>query len=207
MPDPNAASPSSPAARLATVDDLAGIGRTIAAAFRDDPVWRHLVPSRDQWSRGAARLFQADAGNRLRHGHVYTVDGCPAAAVWSPPGHWKTTPVEITREALPAFRLFGRQLFGVLKTLTVIEKHHPREPPHWYLATLGTEPRSQGKGLGTALLQPVLERCDTEGLPVYLESSNEENLAFYARHGFEASEPIALPDEGPSLWPMWREPR
>lgn len=207
MPDPNSASRFSPVARVATVDDLPGIGRTIAAAFADDPVWRHLVPRRDQWDRGAARLFQADADNRLRHGHVYTVDGCLAAAVWSPPGRWKTAPVAFIREVLPALRLFGRQTFTTLKTLRSIEQHHPPDPPHWYLASLGTEPKSQGKGLGSALLQPVLERCDTEGLPAYLESSKEQNLAFYARHGFEPSEPLDLPNGGPPVWPMWRAPR
>lgn len=179
----------------------------MAAAFADDPVWRYLVPKRERWDRGAAKTFQADAANRLRHGHVYTFDGCPAAAVWSPPGHWKITPAELIREVPPVLRLFGRHLFGVLKTLRFIEQHHPLEPPHWYLASLGTEPKSQGKGLGSALLQPVLERCDTEGLPAYLESSNEHNLAFYARQGFEPSEPVDLGDGGPPVWPMWRTPR
>ncbi len=61
---------------------------------------------------------------------------------------------------------------------------HPHEP-HWYLATLGTAVEQQGKGVGGALLRPVLEHCDAEGLPCYLESSKERNVPFYRRHGFE----------------------
>jgi hypothetical protein len=52
----------------------------------------------------------------------------------------------------------------------------------------------------------VLDLCDREHFPAYLESSKERNVDFYARHGFRVRERITLPD-GPSLWLMWREPR
>ena len=78
--------------------------------------------------------------------------------------------------------------------------------PHWYLAILGTEPALQGRGVGSALLAPVLARCDDEDLPAYLESSKAENVPFYERHGFRGMGELQVP-EGPSLWPMVREPR
>lgn len=59
------------------------------------------------------------------------------------------------------------------------EAHHPDEP-HWYLATLGTDPSAQGRGIGSALLADVLERCDREATPAYLETETEANVAFYA---------------------------
>ena len=83
---------------------------------------------------------------------------------------------------------------------------HPKAEPHWYLAFLGIEPSEQGKGLGSALLRPVLERCDSEGTPAYLETSNERNLPFYQRHGFEVVQQCGIPD-GPHFWGMWRVAR
>ena len=55
------------------------------------------------------------------------------------------------------------------------------------------------------LLRPVLDRCDTEGAPAYLEATNKRNLPLYRRQGFEVREELDLPN-GPRLWTMWREP-
>ena len=86
-----------------------------------------------------------------------------------------------------------------------MEKKHPREP-HWYLAVLGTDPQHQGKGHGSAVLEPVLDRCDLEGVPAYLESSKEANVPFYERHGFQVTDTHDFP-KGPRIWLMWRDPR
>jgi ribosomal protein S18 acetylase RimI-like enzyme len=90
--------------------------------------------------------------------------------------------------------------------MRMIEDHHPL-PHHMYLSVLGTDPEQQGRGIGSALLAPGLRLADEEGLPCYLESSKEQNIAFYARHGFVVRETIRFPKDGPSLWLMWREPR
>ena len=85
-----------------------------------------------------------------------------------------------------------------------MSRHHLREP-HYYLAALGTDPSHQRKGIGSALIQPVLDRCDRESLPAYLESSKRTNIPFYERHGFEVVEELEVPG-GPKLWPMVRRP-
>jgi len=51
----------------------------------------------------------------------------------------------------------------------------------------------------------ILTRCDAEGIPAYLESSKESNLAYDERHGFRTTRELSLPDGGPSVWPMWRD--
>ena len=47
------------------------------------------------------------------------------------------------------------------------------------------EPASQGLGHGSALIAPGLERADSEGVGVWLETQTEDNLPFYPRFGFE----------------------
>jgi predicted N-acetyltransferase YhbS len=71
---------------------------------------------------------------------------------------------------------------------------------------LGVEPSQQGRGLGGVLMQPILARADAEGVPCLLESMNERNLTFYKRHGFEVTAHGQIPNEGPQIWVMLREP-
>lgn len=100
----------------------------------------------------------------------------------------------------------GRYLPRVLTTISFTESKHPLEP-HYYLPALGVEPEWQGGGVGSALMRPILERCDREGFPAYLEASTPRNRALYERHGFELVEEVRVPRGGPPLWRMWREPR
>jgi GNAT superfamily N-acetyltransferase len=65
---------------------------------------------------------------------------------------------------------------------------------------------TDGEGLGSRLLAPILEICDSDGIPAYLESSKHSNIAFYARHGFRVTSELRMPGGGPLLYPMWREP-
>lgn len=65
----------------------------------------------------------------------------------------------------------------------------------------------QSKGVGSAVIRDMLDRCDTEGMPAYLESSNPRNVPFYARHGFEKTGEIVVGKEARTVTAMWREPR
>jgi ribosomal protein S18 acetylase RimI-like enzyme len=190
----------------AVPSDLGNVGWTLAQAFADDPVWRFLVPVDRPWQSRAARMFEVDATNRARTGRVLRTDGDEGAALWAGPGTWRPRPTDLIRETPSAVRLFGSRVVIALRALARIEALHPHEP-HWYLSMLGTAPAHQRKGIGSALITPVLRHCDEEGLPAYLESSKEANLAFYRRHGFVEREPVEIAAGGPMVWPMWREPR
>jgi GNAT superfamily N-acetyltransferase len=110
-------------------------------------------------------------------------------------------------QLLPTFPyIVGKHTVKTLQLLAAIDALHPKEP-HWYLATLGTEPARQGQGIGSALLTSALTHVDEEGMPSYLESSKERNVPLYARYGFEVIDEYHGPGDAPTLWRMWREPR
>lgn len=193
--------------RRARTADLPVLGEMLARAFADDPVAAWSSPRAAPRRRMLERFHTARARHFLPHGEVWMTESGESAAVWAPPGAWKTTlrqDLELTAcmlspRLLPRAPLVARGLLGT-------ERKHPEEPPHWYLSTLGTDPVAQGRGLGTRVLEPVLAHCDRDGVAAYLESSKERNVDYYARFGFRVTEVIRLP-RGPQIWLMWRDPR
>ena len=127
-------------------------------------------------------------------------------ALWLPPGKWHLSLLGQIRMLPGLMRATGLRDFPrVMRALSLMESNHPHEL-HYYLPIIGVVPSWQGKGLGTALLRPMLERCDRERMPAYLEASSPRNRSCYERNGFVATGEIRMPD-GPPIWPMWREPR
>jgi GNAT superfamily N-acetyltransferase len=184
----------------------AALAGALARSFWDDPLMVHLQPRERGRFRGLLRLYRQELREGRRRGRVLTTGAGGAAAVWFPPDRWRSTPRDLLEAAPMAMATFGLRLPHALGMLSAIERHHPHEP-HWYLALLGAEPAHQGTGAAAALVGEVLRTCDAEGLPAYLESSKEQNLAYYGRFGFEVTGMIHPPGGSPPLWPMWREPR
>jgi ribosomal protein S18 acetylase RimI-like enzyme len=77
---------------------------------------------------------------------------------------------------------------------------------YWYLWLLAVDPARQGRGIGGALLEPVLEGADASGLPCALETMTERNVRFYEKHGFGVVRQAPSPLGGPRCWAMRREP-
>jgi ribosomal protein S18 acetylase RimI-like enzyme len=174
----------------------------------DDPVAMWACRPETLRPKMLERFHATRMRHLMAHEEVWTTVDLECAAVWAPPERWRTSMRQDA--ALTGCLLYPRllpRLPLVVSGFLGIERRHPRDrPPHWYLAVLGTDPSAQGRGLGSAVLQPVLERCDADGLGAYLESSKARNIDFYARHGFRVTGELRLP-RGPIMWPMWREPR
>jgi GNAT superfamily N-acetyltransferase len=194
-----------PAVREATHADTPAMTQALARAFHDDPVFNWLYPGAEARLKHGRRYFEGRARLLLRQRHVYTVDGGHAAAMWARPGEWHDPPLEALRQIFELAPGIGRRALRALVGQHRMESNHPSEP-HWYLAVLGTDPDHQGRGLASALMQPVLDGCDRDEIPAYLETATERNVAFYTRHGFRTTGEIQLP-KGPRMWLMWRDPR
>jgi GNAT superfamily N-acetyltransferase len=193
--------PIASAVRKAEPFELPAVAAMLARAFYDDPAVSWTFP------RDGKRLAQAERfwSIRLKYlapqDQVYVTDDLAGAAVWGLPGMWHVSWRETGEMARLVLNARLPMLFAGLQRL---EKAHPAEPDSFYLAVLGTDPPRQGEGIGTTLMGPVLEVCDRDAVPAYLESSKERNLDFYSRFGFRVLSEIQLPN-GPKMWPMWRD--
>jgi GNAT superfamily N-acetyltransferase len=196
---------SQPAPLEASPRQIKTLSSALAAAFEDDPVFSWLLPAP---SRRCARLVRFFA-LELRHivfpvGRAWTTEGGAGASLELPPGRWKM-PMRAQLRHGPEFaRVFGLRLPLATALISLMEHRHLREP-HYYIPYVGVTPEAQGRGLGSALMRPTLERCDRERLPAYLEATSERNVALYLRLGFQHMGEFSLASS-PPLWPMRRDP-
>jgi ribosomal protein S18 acetylase RimI-like enzyme len=184
----------------AASQDLPQVAETLGLAFFDDPVMSWCYPDADRRAQLLTQGFGLLLDAAHPHGGVDTVPDLVSGAIWVPPG------AELDEQLPVALgEVSGEYAERLFTLLELLDRHHPQDEPHQYLFVLGTRPGWQSRGLGSALMLPVLADCDRDGVPAYLEATSERNRDLYARHGFEVQQVITLPD-GPPLWCMWRTP-
>lgn len=181
--------------------DAEALAPMLARAFHDDPMFRWIVPS-DAGRPGALTTF---FGGLARHvflpmGACVRLDDHGGAALWLAPGVSSTRFVSSILVAPSIVLGLGTGLVKALPLFLEMERAHPHVP-HYYLGVLGVDPSHQGKGLSKPLMQPTIEKARAEGVPAYLETAKESNLAYYRRFGFEVTKEVRLND-APPLWCM-----
>ncbi|MEU2429426.1 GNAT family N-acetyltransferase [Streptomyces sp. NPDC007861] len=190
--------------RQAGQADRETVARLLDEVFRHDPVSSWVFPDEDHRRRVHGVFMGVFADIALAEGRIDMTEDGTAAALWLDvpaglPDEEDDTPARMREIADPdneRAELVGR-LTGAV---------HPHDRAHAYLLLIAVSPEHQGEGLGSALIAPVLERCDREGVPAYLEASNIRSRGLYERLGFAfTGRTVDLPD-GPHMWPMWREP-
>ena len=196
--------------RSATAQDRATLAASLASAFADDPLfsWMAGAPPGATLEPKVRVLFDTFLKLELaRPEHlVFSDEDGIGVAIWKAPNKWKMSNGDMFR-ALPAMiRALGIRTPRMVGAFNAIEKVHPKEE-HYYLEVLGTRQDKQSTGVGSAVIRDMLDRCDAEGLPAYLESSNVRNVPFYARHGFVSTGEIVAGKDAPTVTAMWREPR
>jgi GNAT superfamily N-acetyltransferase len=193
--------------RPATEADIAKIAPALAEAFSGDPPMMWFTPEEEGRAERLVPYFEALVGKlHLVHGEVWVSEDPVGAAAWVAPGKWPFSTWQRRGVIGTELRTFGRHPVRTLRGVEAIERGHPKQP-HWYLEYIGVERAGHGKGTGSALLAAMLERCDAENSAAYLNAGSPRSRDLYARHGFEVTERFELPDGGPPLWRMWREPQ
>ena len=194
-----------PDVRPATHDDLDLLARIAGEGFYDDPVMSWALPDDSRRLGQLTVMFRGLAEDVLPdRGRVLVADDA-SACFWRDPtfDHHAEGEAGDDDQGPGPFSPDELARFSILTT--AMHEAHPTDE-HWYLNVVATMPSHRSRGLGAAVLAPILARADADGLPCYLESTNPRNHTLYHRHGFEDMGDIHL-DDGVSMRQMWRIPQ
>jgi len=200
----------SPTIESASVADAPQLVPVLARAFETEEALRWTLREDAGRPKAMHDWFHANCRLSLPHGvsAKALLDGKVAGvALWVPPNKWKLGLLEQLPYVPVMMRCFGwKKLLRSQRSIDFVQKHH-LHTPHYYLLALAVEPSLQGRGMGKALMQPMLDRCDAEKMPAYLETNNTANLPLYRSRGFEVFREEAMPSGGPMTYFMQRAPR
>jgi ribosomal protein S18 acetylase RimI-like enzyme len=194
-------------------DHASAAGAVLAASHHDYPAFRFQIPDPQVRNRFLLPFLTATARDVAIYGSLfgaYLDDHLAGVALWQPPGRFPLSPLRkarmtpaLLRAAIAAPRAFPR----FARSGAVLERAFPDEPV-WYLETLGIHPDAQRRGVGTALLAAGLAVVDSNHVACHLHTSDEANIGYYKRWGFDLTQPgfSAYPD-GPTYYGMTRPHR
>lgn len=191
--------------RSARKDEIPAVGALVAHSFDELGANAYLVPDPAERERVMAEFFTLYTEHAFEYGRVDVVDaedgGLAAAAVWFDRVNEMPEP-PLYGERLAALAGVHLDRFNALDEL--FDAHHPHDE-HWHLAFLAVHPSQQHRGLGGELMRRTHEELVANGVPAYLEATNENNVRLYKRHGYTPMTPfeIYLPD-GTPFYRMWR---
>jgi GNAT superfamily N-acetyltransferase len=192
--------------RRAATTDKTAVAATVAAGFFDDPVTCWLLPDVDRRREIIQATFELYVDAYLPHGETFLTDDGHGVAVWLPPNTELLTPDQEGVFGAALADLMGPEAERAFQLGEIFAEYHPDEPLY-YCQFLATVPAFQSRGIGSAFLREMLDRADQEGMPAYHEATTLRNRALYERHGYVNHGEFTLPDGGPPLWRMWRDPR
>ena len=181
----------------------------LAAAFQNYPLLNYYYPDDLTKKRIAHYHLSLAVFSGIRYGEIYaTSHNLEGVAIWIPSDKYPVTFWRLLRP-VPLSVIFGLGRYGGNKMRHLgehIDAVHQRLAPfkHWFLQTVGVEPRSQGKGYASKLIRPMLTRIDEEGLPCYLETLDEHNVPLYEHLGFTVVDKATIPKTSLTNWAMLR---
>lgn len=178
------------------------VGRVIEDGFAHDPICNWVFNNNNA---ALYPFFSMLCGDHyLREGFGNTTAKEEGVALWVAPYKNKDTGGWSNFKSMLMMARYGG-MTG-LKRGGALTKSIPKKTPEpfYYLFLLSTTQAERGKGLGGRLIEPGLARIDDESADSYLESSNEKNLSFYRRYGYEIIKEIQPMPDSPRMWIMLR---
>lgn len=184
----------------------------LATAFFEYPMFTFYFPDPQRRARDLPWYLRNVLNCAFRYGDVYTTLEIAGVIFTLPPGHTEISLWEYVQNGflltplLLGLRNYVRSM-DCERFVGRTQAQLMQGRPHFYLWGLAVDPARKSNGIGTALLQPVLEKAGTQKMPIYLETHDERNVRYYQRYGFNLIHTANIPKHNLPIWCMAWEPQ
>jgi ribosomal protein S18 acetylase RimI-like enzyme len=191
--------------RRLTDRDVGVAAATLGRAFLHDPLITYAIPDVDTRQQFLPTYFTPGVRLAQHLGEVWCTDDGSAVACWRRPGAGPPS-TELLADAgvdqlpEPIASQAGSRANPVYEYLAARQEPLGVPSAHWYLSMIGVSPGYTRRGLGSAVMRPVLDAARARHESVYLETLAERNVGFYESNVFEAIERGVEPSSGLAYW-------
>lgn len=183
------------------------VTEVLFAAFEQDPLMYYFFGN--EYQNLARYLMQyvcklGDLSDLLLWGAFIEEELTGVALITPPEVDDRNKPEEMTQAEEQLAIAVGEAVIARIERYFQVKEVNKPKQPHFYLDVLGVLPKSQGQGVGKALIEK-LHKISEESTPscgVALDTENERNLDFYGRLGYSVSTITDLDEV--KVWSMFR---
>lgn len=183
----------------------------VARAFFDYPSLIAYFPDEGKRGRKLTKYMEHVLESAMHYGEVWTTEDGSGVLFLLPPGHTRLSDVDYVKSGfLLAPLIVGVRHYGFVdrceKLLADMQESLLQGRPHYYLWGIAVDPAHQRSGAGSALLKSMFEKADRENMPIYLETHQFANVAYYEKKGFQLIHTGTMSGDDLPFWCMLREP-
>jgi len=179
--------------RRATLADVDLVKRILLVSFKNDPHVNWLLEE----SRNKSKLnvlVDYVVQQTLRKGEIYLSDDNNAVALWDFERNEKMSLHYIWRTLAFVIRIGIKSVVRIVKSEAYVHNNCHKLPQYCHLYMIGVLPEAQGKGLASALMNPMIQKMKEKSIPIFLETANLRNVDIYKKKRFKSFETLTVGD-------------
>jgi ribosomal protein S18 acetylase RimI-like enzyme len=156
----------------------------LSAAFENNKSVNYIVRQDAHRLRSIRRLMEYAFDSCSRFGRVYLSDDRNACALLLCPDRKKTTWTSVWLDVKLLLGAIG--IYNMRKVITRDAKIKKLQANglSYYLWFIGVHTNAQHQGIGSNLMQELIDEANGSGRVIFLETSTERNLPWYQHLGF-----------------------
>jgi hypothetical protein len=171
-------------------NDIEKGSEVLRNAFIDYPTFRYLFPDLKVRERKLKQIMRFFLKCGLIHGNVIAPSkDIEGVSIWYRSKDLNFSLSSLIKAGLISLLLnIGTKSFIRFKELGDTKKSNRNkmiDGDYYFLDVIGIDPSFAGRGYAKLLINSILLQVDEENMNCFLETSNNKNIDYYSKYGFE----------------------